>query len=254
MSLEFAEQVALVTGGSSGIGRAAALALAAKGAKVMVAGRDRERLKRVVQDIETAGGVAVWQVADVTQESQVAELMEVTAARLGGLHSVIANAGTLGAMGDVTAMAAEDWHATLLTNLTSAFYCAKYALPHLLTTQGNLVFVSSFVGSTCGFAGMSAYAASKAGMVGLARNLAAEYGPAGIRVNAILPGGTDTPMGEMVANSPESKAYVSGLHALQRTAEPAEIAEVVCFMASRSASFVTGCALLADGGLSVFKA
>ena len=118
---------------------------------------------------------------------------------------------------------------------------------------GSLIFTSTFVGHTVGFPGMGAYAASKAGLVGLTQVIAAEFGAKGIRANALLPGGTDTPMGRAVSNTPEMRAFVEGLHALKRLAEPQEIAQAALFLASDASSFVTGTALLADGGVSITR-
>jgi NAD(P)-dependent dehydrogenase (short-subunit alcohol dehydrogenase family) len=118
---------------------------------------------------------------------------------------------------------------------------------------GSLIFTSTFVGYTVGFPGMAAYAASKAGLIGLTQVLAAELGIKGIRVNAILPGGTDTPMGRAVAATPETKAFVERLHALKRIAEPEEIARSVLHLASDASSFMTGAALLVDGGVSISR-
>ena len=118
---------------------------------------------------------------------------------------------------------------------------------------GSLIFTSSFVGFSSGLPGMSAYGASKAGLVGLARCLAVELGPENIRVNALLPGGTDTPMGGDFADAPEALDHVRSLHALKRIAAPEEIAKAALFLASDQSSFVTGSAMLADGGNSVCK-
>jgi len=119
---------------------------------------------------------------------------------------------------------------------------------------GSLIFTSTFVGHTVGFPGMAAYAASKAGLLGLTQVLAAEYGPQGIRVNALLPGGTDTPMGRLVADTPEKQDFVAGLHALKRIAAPEEIARSALYLASEAGSFTTGTAMLVDGGVSVLRA
>lgn len=219
----------------------------------MLAGRNIERLRSVVTEIERNGGTAEFCNGDMTDDNYVKILIETTLTKFGGINRIVSNAGSLGSMGDVTALSIEGWTDTLNSNLTSSFYLAKYALPHLLESRGSMVFVSSFVGSTAGFAGMSAYAAAKAGLVGFAKNLAAEYGASGVRINAVLPGGTDTPMGAVVANSPDSRKYVESLHALQRLADPEEVARVIDFLTSSAASFVTGSAVIADGGISIYK-
>src|SRR5690606_31536870 len=130
-------------------------------------------------------------------------------------------------------------------NLTSAFYAAKYQVPAMLAHGGgSQIFTSTFVGYTAGMPGMAAYAASKAGLIGLAKSLAAELGPRGLRVNALLPGGVDTPMGRVVANTPEARAFVESLHALKRIATPEEIAPSVLYLASDASRFTTGTAFL----------
>lgn len=118
---------------------------------------------------------------------------------------------------------------------------------------GSLIFTSTFVGHTVGFPGTAAYAASKAGLIGLTQTLASEFGGRGVRVNALLPGGTDTPMGRIFANTPEALAFVEGLHALKRMASPDEIAQSALYLASDASSFTTGSALLADGGVSIHR-
>lgn len=140
-------------------------------------------------------------------------------------------------------------------NLTSAFLAAKHQIQAMTARgRGSVIFTSSFVGNTAGIVGMAAYGASKAGIIGLTKVLAAEYGALGIRVNALLPGGTDTPMGAVVADTPEARAYVAGLHALKRLADPREIAYSALHLAGDEAGFVTGTAMLADGGVSISRA
>ena len=156
-------------------------------------------------------------------------------------------------MSPATEVSLHGWTTTLNTNLTGAFLGAKHQIPPMLHRGGSIIFTSTFVGYTAGLSGMAAYAASKAGLIGLTQVLAAEYGPKRIRVNAILPGGTDTPMGADVANTPEARSYVAGLHALKRIARPEEIAETVLYLASDASSFTTGTALLVDGGVSIFR-
>ena len=144
------------------------------------------------------------------------------------------------------------WTDTIETNLTSAFLGAKYQIPAMLKRgSGSLIFTSTFVGYTVGMPGVAAYAASKAGLIGLTQALAAELGPKNIRVNAILPGGTDTPLAQAMIGTPEGRAFVEGLHALKRIATPEEIARSVLYLASDASTFTTGTAFLVDGGVSI---
>ena len=142
----------------------------------------------------------------------------------------------------------------MATNLTSAFLGAKYQIPAMLERgEGSLIFVSSFVGYTAAMPGAATYAASKAGLIGLMKALAVEYGPQGIRVNALLPGGTQTAAADVMADTEEMKEFVRNMHALKRIAAPEEQAQAALFLASDAGSFVTGSAMLLDGGLSINK-
>jgi NAD(P)-dependent dehydrogenase (short-subunit alcohol dehydrogenase family) len=248
------DKVAIVTGASSGIGHATALLFASEGARLVLAGRRRDALDALVGEIGDQGGAAIALDGDVRDEDYAAALVDLAVDRFGGLDIAFNNAGTMGQMGPVTDMALADWRDTLDTNLTSGFLGAKYQVPAMVARGGgSLIFTSTFVGYTAGFPGMAAYGASKAGLIGLTQILAAEYGEKGVRVNAILPGGTDTPIGRSVANTPEALAHVEGLHALKRTAEPAEIGRSVLHLASDASSFMTGAALLVDGGVSISR-
>lgn len=249
-----AGRVAIVTGASSGIGQASARLFAQEGAKVVVAARRRELLDALVHDISSRGGQTIAVSGDVRNEAFANELVETAVHRFGGLDIALNNAGTIGASGETTAVALADWEDTLRTNLTSAFLGAKYQLPAMLARgRGSLIFTSTFVGYTAGMPGMAAYAASKSALIGLTQALAVEYGGKGIRVNALLPGGTDTPMGREFANTPEIVAFVQNLHALKRMATPEEIAQSALYLASDASSFTTGTALLADGGVSICR-
>jgi NAD(P)-dependent dehydrogenase (short-subunit alcohol dehydrogenase family) len=160
----------------------------------------------------------------------------------------------MGEMAMAPELSESAWRDTLDTNLTSAFLGAKYQLPAMLKRgSGSLIFTSSFVGYTAGMPGMAAYAASKAGLIGLAQCLAVEVGSENIRVNALLPGGTRTRMHSDNFKSEEEIAFVNNIHGLKRIAEPEEIGKAAVFLASDASSFVTGSAMLVDGGVSITR-
>lgn len=246
-------KVAIITGASTGIGYETAKLFAREGARVIVGARRQAELHALVAQITQAGGSAAALAGDVKDKAFAKALVELAVEKFGGLNIAFNNAGTLGPLGiSVPDMPLAEWGNTLATSLSSAFLGAKYQIPAMLKRGGgSLIFTSSFVGYTVGFPQTAAYAASKAGLIGLTQALAAEYGPQNIRVNALLPGGTDTPMGRTFADTPETLAFVENLHALKRLAQPAEIAKSVLYLASDLSSFTTGTALLADGGVSI---
>ena len=247
-------KVAIVTGASSGIGQATALLFAKEGANLVAAARRQKELDELVVEIDSNGGSATALAGDVKEEAYAQALVKLATQEFGGLDIAFNNAGILGEMGPPSEISLARWHETLNTNLTSGFLGAKYQVPAMVARgDGSLIFTSSFVGHTVGVPNMAAYGASKAGLVGLTQVLAAEFGVQGIRVNAILPGGTDTPMGDTFANTPETRAFVENLHALKRTASPDEIAQSVLHLASDASSFITGAAMLVDGGVSICR-
>ncbi|BCQ35910.1 MULTISPECIES: SDR family oxidoreductase [Erwinia] len=245
-------KTALITGASSGIGREAAKIFAKEGAALVLVARRAAELGSLVDEIISSGGRAVMLAADVKDEACAKEAVRLAVHHFGGLDIAFNNAATMGEMGETTGISLEGWNETIETNLTSAFLAAKYQIPAMLQ-RGNasLIFTSSFVGHAIGFPGMAAYAASKAGLIGLTRALAAEYSPAGIRVNALLPGGTDTEMGRSSTDTPEKEAFINGLHAMKRRATPVEIANSALYLASELSAFTTGTALFVDGGVSI---
>lgn len=247
-----ANKVALITGASSGIGYATAKLFAREGAKVVVAARRRAPLDALVAEIEAAGGSAVAVAGDVRDEAVARTLVETATNKFGGLDIAFNNAGAFGEMRPTPDVSVSEWTHILESNLTSAFLGAKYQIPAMLERgRGSLIFTSTFVGYTAGMPGVAAYAASKAGLIGLTQALAVEFGPKGLRVNAILPGGTDTPMAQPMIGTADGRAFVEGLHALKRIAAPEEIAQSVLYLASDASSFTTGTALLVDGGVSI---
>jgi NAD(P)-dependent dehydrogenase (short-subunit alcohol dehydrogenase family) len=249
-----ANKVAIVTGASSGIGRATAKLFAGEGAKVVVSARRQAELDALVREIEAAGGQAISVAGDIKSEKLAKDLVDAAVGRFGGLDIAFNNAGVVGEMKPTMEVSLGEWRDTLDTNLTSAFLGAKYQVPEMIARGGgSLIFTSSFVGYTVGMPSMAGYAASKAGQIGLVKAIAAEFGAKGVRANAILPGGTDTPASITNAPgaTPEVLAFVEGLHALKRMASPEEIARSVLHLASDASSFITGTALLVDGGVSI---
>lgn len=249
-----AKKVALVTGASSGIGRATAKLFAAEGAKVVVAARRQDELDSLVAEIVAADGQAVALAGDVRSEDFAAALVDLATRTFGRLDIAFNNAGTLGEAGATTGVSQAGWDDALATNLTSAFLGAKHQIPALLKAGGgSVIFTSTFVGYTCSFPGVAAYAASKSGLIGLTQALAAEYGPQGLRFNAILPGAVDTPMYRAMNDNETSQAFITNLHALKRVATPEELARSVLYLASDDSSFMTGTAMLVDGGASITR-
>ncbi|QPF76173.1 SDR family oxidoreductase [Roseateles sp. DAIF2] len=255
MTARLSGKVAIITGASSGIGRTAARLFAREGAAVLAGARRAAELETLVREIEAEGGRAAALAGDVSDEAYGAALVREALQRFGRLDIALNNAGTMGPLGPTVEQSAADWRQALEVNLTGAFLGAKHQIPALLEASAgsSLIFTSTFVGHTAGFPGAAAYAASKSGLIGLTQALAAEFGPQGLRVNALLPGGTDTPMAHQMNGTPEALAQVARLHALRRLARPEEIAEAALFLASPAASFVTGTALLVDGGVSIQK-
>ncbi len=247
-----ADKVAIITGASAGIGHETARLFAREGAKVVVAARRAAELDALAREIENAGGAAVAMAGDVKDPGFARALVALAVDRFGGLDIGFNNAAMMGVLRPAVETTLEDWTDTLATNLTSAFLAARSQLPALLARGGgSLIFTSSFVGHTAGLPGMAAYAASKAGVVGLVKVLAVEVGAQAVRVNALLPGGTDTTMARAFADTPEKQAFVRGIHALKRIAAPEEIARSALYLASDDSRFVTGTALLVDGGVSI---
>lgn len=245
-----ANKVAIITGASSGIGRATAQLFAAEGAKVVVAARRAEELARLVEDITARGGQAIARAGDVAAEAFHQHLVATARDAFGGLDIAFNNAGTLGPTGPTDTITEADFQQALAVNLTGSFLAAKHQLPGM-RPGGSVIFTSTFVGYTAAFPGMAAYAASKSGLIGLTQALAAEYGPRGLRVNALLPGAVDTPMYRENSPTAEQQQFLNNLHALKRAGTADELARAALFLASEDASFVTGTATLVDGGLSI---
>ena len=243
-------KVAVITGASSGIGRAAALLFAREGAAVVINARGKQALEQVADEISAQGGQAYAITGDVRSPETHKSIVFSAQDRFGGVDIAFNNAGMTGQIKPLAHIEPQDWHSVLDANLSSAFLGARYQIPAMLARGGgSLIFTSSFVGTSVGLAGMSAYGAAKAGLMGLVKGITADYADKGIRANALLPGGTDTAM----AGDETQKEWAAGLHALKRIASPDEIAQAALFLASSMSSFVAGSALFADGGNAAIK-
>jgi NAD(P)-dependent dehydrogenase (short-subunit alcohol dehydrogenase family) len=249
--MELEGKTIIITGASSGIGAAAALLFAGEGANVVLGARRSAQLEALVERINCGSGRAVFAAGDVKDESYAEALVELAMRAFGALDGAFNNAGIVGAIQPTPDMSVGNWNDVISVNLTAAFLAAKAQIPVMRKHGGgSIVFTSSFVGfSNGGMPGMGAYAASKAGLIGLVQSLACEHAPEGIRVNALLPGGTITPAGG--EGNPDVLAFISNLHPMKRMAKPEEIAQAAVFLLSDRSSFMTGSPMIADGGMSV---
>ncbi len=246
----FDEKVAFVTGGGSGIGRETALAFARDGAKVVVADIAPKGAMETVEMIRQAGGEADCVTGDVSNPSDVENFIRFTVDRFGRLDYACNNAGIGGEQNPTAEMSVEGWDKVLSINLSGVFYCMKYEIPELLKAGGGaIVNIASILG-TVAFANSAGYVAAKHGVVGLTKTAAIEYATQNIRINSIGPGFIYTPLlsGAGFAEGTDTYNYISGLHPVKRMGRPEEIAEVVVWLCSDKASFVTGHQMLVDGG------
>ncbi len=248
-------KVALITGASSGIGRATAKAFAARGAKVALAARREDELATLAAEIEADGGQATYMRTDVSVASDVERMVDHTVQTLGRLDFGVNNAGIEGEFPPITEFTEEQWDQVLDTNLKGTFLCMKYEARAMLEGGhgGAMVNVGS-VNSFLGFVGGSAYAASKHGQVGLTTSVSAELAPHGIRVNIICPGLVDTPMHHRVRGIVGDEAMenlLQGRVHQKRAGRPEEIAGSIVFLCSEEASYITGTTLTPDGGFTM---
>jgi NAD(P)-dependent dehydrogenase (short-subunit alcohol dehydrogenase family) len=247
----FEGKVALVTGAGSGIGKACAVAFAREGAKVVVSDVEAKGGEETVRMIRETGGEALFVRCDVSRSTEVDALVETTVRAYGGLDCAGNNAGIGGAQAPTAEYPEEIWSRVLSVNLTGVWLCMKHEIPRMLAggRGGAIVNMSSILG-TVGFENSSAYVAAKHGVIGLSRTAALEYATQGIRVNAVCPGFIRTPILEEAGMGEGSDRFaaVSALHPVGRMGTPGEVAESVLWLCSDGASFVTGHALLVDGG------
>lgn len=251
MTARFADQVVLITGASSGVGKAVALRVAAEGAAVVLGARGKDAGERVATEIRAAGGRALFVPTDVTVEQDVARLTEAAVTEFGRLDAAFNNAGAVNAFGPVAEIDEAGWRADLELNLTSVFYGLRHQVPALVAAGGGAILNNASNLGVVGMGSVAPYVAAKHGVVGLTRAVALEAAEQGVRVNALVSGAVDTPaFRNSMGATPEGEAAIAALHPLGRISTPAEIAGFCAFLLSAEAGFVTGAALAIDGGFT----
>jgi NAD(P)-dependent dehydrogenase (short-subunit alcohol dehydrogenase family) len=249
MTTELEGKVGLVTGGTSGIGRETALLFAKAGAKVVVAGRRELEGNETIELIRSAGGDGLFVKTDVSRASEVYTLIQKAVERFGRLDVAFNNAGIEGVWAPIIRQSEEDWDRTIDINLKGVWLCLKYEIRQMLKQGGSgaIVNMASITGLV-GAVGAAAYSASKHGVMGLTKTAALENAKSGIRINAVCPGFTETPMADRVFRVPAVHKYVLSCHPIGRFGRPTEIAEAVVWMCSDRSSFMTGQSIVLDGG------
>jgi len=242
-------KVALVTGGTSGIGRETAVLFGKRGARVVVAGRRVNEGKETVALIHNAGGEGIFVQTDVSQASHVKAVVEKAVEAFGGLDYAFNNAGTEGKWVPIVEQSEEDWDRTIDINLKGTWLCLKFEMQQMLKQDrgGAIVNMASVAGFIGGH-GVATYSASKHGVMGLTKSAALEVAKSGIRVNVVCPAVIETAMADRLFGLPEANKRSLGLHPIGRFGKPLEVAEAVVWMCSDAASFMTGQSLVLDGG------
>jgi len=247
--MDFAGKVGIVTGGTSGIGRDAAILFAKEGAKVVVAGRRDVEGSETLGLVRKGGGDGLFVKTDVSKAAEVRALVDKTAEKFGRLDFAFNNAGIEGKWIPIAEQSEEDWDQTIDINLKGVWLCMKYEIQQMLKQgKGGAIVNMSSIAGLMGSAGAATYCASKHGVMGLTKSGALETARAGIRINAICPAVIETPMGERLFGEPEMRKYATSLHPLGRFGTPMEVAEAVVWMCSEHASFMTGQWIVLDGG------
>ena len=249
MTGQMAGRVALVTGGSSGIGRATALAFAAEGATVVIASRHAETGEAVASGIRSAGGQALWIQTDVTQAVQVEATVKRVIGTYGRLDYAFNNAGSGGRGGWIAELDEADWDKTLTGFLKSVWLCMKYEIAEMLKLGGGAIVNNSSVDGLRAFPWDPAYSAAKHGVIGLTKSAAMQYATKAIRINAVCPGWIRTPPTERIlASDPGAEEGMILHQPIGRLGRPDEVAQAVVWLCSEKASLILGVAMPVDGG------
>ncbi len=246
-----AEKVAIVTGGATGIGRAASLLFAREGAQVTVADRNGPESRKTAAMVEEIGGDALAVETDVSKADQVSNMVERTVRHFGKLDVLVNNAGILIRTPPLHQVSELVWDLTLNTNLRGVFLCTKYAVPHMMEQGGAIVNVSSGAGISPTPHAVP-YGVSKAGVIQITQTTSAQYAPCGIRCNVIVPGSVDTPQARGSTGSTEEFERVASRIVIGRIGTADDIAHLMLFLASDESSYITGASFRIDGGGRVF--
>ncbi len=248
---EFNNKIALITGGSSGIGRATAIAFAHKGAKVVIASRRAEESEETIQLVKAVGSEAIFVKTDVKKMAEVEGLITKTVDNYGRLDFAFNNAGIEGQLGLSIDQTEENWNNVIDTNLKGTWLSMKYQISQMLRQGSGVIVNNASIAGLKGTRNTSIYNASKHGVIGLTKSLALEYAQAGIRINAVCPGLVETEMlDRLFVGSEETKTQRLAAYPMGRAGKPKEVADAVVWLCSDAASFMTGQSLVIDGGFT----
>jgi NAD(P)-dependent dehydrogenase (short-subunit alcohol dehydrogenase family) len=245
--LDFSDQVVLITGGATGIGRATALAFARQGANVVVGDIDN-RAEETIDLVKEVGARGLFVPTDVTQAGETGALVRAAVEEFGGLHVAFNNAGILPPTGPLLEQTEEDWDKTIAVDLKGVFLALRAELAHMVAAGAGSIINTASVAGVVADPGMAPYAAAKHGVVGLTRAAALDYATSGVRVNAVAPGLVETPMTRAWLADPAMRETVLASSPMRRAAEPEEIAGIVLYLASPLASFANGGVFTVDAG------